>query len=86
LYLSIVVPVYNECKLVGKLLDELNTVNFPEFVSQHEIIIVDDASTDDTYQIMESLIQDQNHIKLFKNEINLGKGASVKKRNYKSFR
>jgi glycosyltransferase involved in cell wall biosynthesis len=78
LYLSIIVPAYNEKDLILKLLEEFNSVSFPDFITQYEIIIVDDASTDNTYQLAESYIETHKHFKLIRNEQNMGKGASVK--------
>ena len=76
--ISIIIPLYNEEKLVIELLKRLQKVNFPEFLNQYEIIIVDDASTDNSYQRVEEYIKGDPKIKLFKHEVNKGKGAAVK--------
>jgi cellulose synthase/poly-beta-1,6-N-acetylglucosamine synthase-like glycosyltransferase len=46
---SIVVPVKNEGKVVGRLLDALSNLDYP--VDRKEIVIVEDGSTDETLGI-----------------------------------
>jgi glycosyltransferase involved in cell wall biosynthesis len=47
--ISIVIPVRNEAKIIGKLLDSLLQLDY----SNVEVIVVDDSSTDHTKQIAE---------------------------------
>lgn len=44
--ISVIVPVYNEEKIIGKCLDALVNQDFPK--DQYEIIVVNDGSTDNT--------------------------------------
>ncbi len=46
--LSIIVPVYNGEKYIEEALDSY----FQQFNSEVEIIVIDDGSTDDTYDII----------------------------------
>jgi cellulose synthase/poly-beta-1,6-N-acetylglucosamine synthase-like glycosyltransferase len=46
---SIVVPVKNEERVIGRLLDALSNLNYPE--NKKEIVIVEDGSTDRTFDI-----------------------------------
>jgi glycosyltransferase involved in cell wall biosynthesis len=77
---SVVLAAYNGEKFVTKLLESvLQQTRKPD-----EIIIVDDNSTDSTYQIIEDCIKLKNNktsisIKLFKNEKNLGFAKNFKK-------
>ena len=76
--LSILIPVYNEEKTILLILNELNSLNI-ESISK-EIIIVDDCSSDNTIKIIEDYINNINtsiNIKLFKHQINKGKGAAI---------
>lgn len=72
--ISVVVPVYNEEKVI---LNSLKKLNF--FLSNHfedyEIIAVNDGSTDNTLKILKSL----SFIKLLSHTKNQGKGFAVKK-------
>lgn len=48
-YVSILIPSYNEDKVIGKTLKKLLLLNYPK--NKLEIIVVDDGSTDKTYKI-----------------------------------
>ena len=74
--ISIVIPAYNEAKrIVASLEDILRfaEANFDEF----EIIVVDDGSRDKTLEV----VRDLGHprIRCLENEINSGKGFSVRR-------
>lgn len=78
--LSIIIPTYNEHSTIEELIGYVQSVSYP---IEHEIILVDDASIDRTYE-KEVLIRTQNrkesnNIRLFKNKINRGKGFSIRK-------
>ncbi|NOZ47304.1 MAG: glycosyltransferase family 2 protein [Chlorobi bacterium] len=77
--LSIIIPLYNEKEFIQKLLLEIDKVTFPDFVEKKEVIIVDDASEDNSVKIVEEYISDKKNYILIKNKKNSGKGASVKK-------
>ena len=57
--LSIVVPVYNEQLNIDKLIEEIKT-NVQNLVSNFEVIIVDDGSSDKTWsRIMDNCRKDE---------------------------
>ncbi|GIW69566.1 MAG: glycosyl transferase [Patescibacteria group bacterium] len=72
--LSIVVPVYNEKNTIEKILDEIRAVEGLE----KEIIVVDDASTDGTVEILKRLEAKNPDIKFIYKEKNRGKGHTLK--------
>ncbi len=76
--LSIIIPVYNEEKLVIQVIEKLLLLKLPEFITQSEIIIVDDYSSDNTTQVISKFIKDKQAIKLLKHDTNKGKGAAVR--------
>src|SRR6266498_1993038 len=47
---SIIIPIYNEDKYIKGLLESVFQVNYPE--DKYEVIVVNDASTDDTAKIV----------------------------------
>jgi len=55
---SIVVPVKNEEKVIGRLLDALFRLNYP--VGRKEIVIVEDGSTDRTLDICQRYAKERN--------------------------
>jgi glycosyltransferase involved in cell wall biosynthesis len=63
---SILIPTYNGAELIGDTLRSILTQSFQNF----EIIIQDDASRDETIEVIESF--NEPRIKIFKNEKNLG--------------
>ena len=78
--LSIIIPTYNEHATIEEIVNYVQSVRYPV---EHEIIIVDDASIDRTYE-KEVLLRiknrgESNNIRLFKNKINRGKGFSIRK-------
>jgi len=73
--LSIIIPVYNEEKTLLKSLESVKKLG--SNLKEHEIIVVNDGSTDNTAKILE---ENKNlYDKLLKNDSNRGKGYSIKK-------
>jgi glycosyltransferase involved in cell wall biosynthesis len=69
--ISVFIPNYNH----GHLLDVCINLYLIQSVKPHEIIIVDDRSTDNSIEIIENLIlKHKNHcnLKLIKNIVNIG--------------
>jgi glycosyltransferase involved in cell wall biosynthesis len=73
--LSIVVPAFNEEKTLPHILESLFSLQLDDLYS-YEIILVDDASTDLTYEVIKGFLgKGLIYIKL---PLNSGKGAAVK--------
>lgn len=72
----IVLPAYNEGKIIAKLIGDIAEV-MDDFGFSYKIIIVDDGSTDDTRKIVEA-INKENHILYFVHEKNQGLGATIR--------
>ena len=74
---SIIVPAYNEGKLLTNTVRSLLKLNYPKF----EIVVVDDGSKDDTRVVAHSLVGDYGHatVKLVE-KTNGGKIHSIKRR------
>ena len=73
--LSIVIPVYNEVATVDELLRRVLAVDVG---MEREVIMVDDASTDGTQEVLEGIAQRHPEITLHFHEINQGKGAALR--------
>jgi glycosyltransferase involved in cell wall biosynthesis len=77
IYLSVIIPVYNEEKRLPKTLKEINDyLRKQKFES--EIIVVSDGSTDRTCEVVEGLKSQIPNLKLICEKINKGKGYGVK--------
>ena len=76
-YLSLIIPVYNEEQRIGKGLDRiLSFLQFQPYSS--EIIIVDDGSRDRTLEIVQERHGQDTKIRISKQSCNMGKGEAVK--------
>ncbi len=72
-FLSIIIPVYNSYNKIEKCLDSIESQTNLNF----EVIFVDDASTDKTYQYLEEYLKRTNiKYKLIGNKENKGPGAA----------
>lgn len=76
LYLSIVVPLYNEEESVEKLLAALLEAG-KQFEFSYEIILVDDGSTDKTWEIIEHLKQSTLQLRAIKFRRNYGQTSAM---------
>ena len=76
--LSIAIPVYNEEDTLQKILNEVKSVRLIENI-QKEIILVNDASTDNSSQIAQKYIEENKdlNIQYFEQPRNMGKGAAL---------
>lgn len=70
--ISIITPVYNEGNYFDRYLESIKTINYPK--SDFEIVIVDDASTDDSSEKIKDFIKKNPEIdiRFFENEKNSG--------------
>ena len=65
---SVLMTAYNREKYIGQAIESILHSTFADY----ELIIVDDCSNDNTYQIAESYSKIDSRIRLFRNEANLG--------------
>ena len=66
--LSIGLPIYNEIRYVEKTLDSILSQSFHFY----ELVIVDNHSSDGTFELLKKYSEKDKRIKLFRNEKNLG--------------
>jgi glycosyltransferase involved in cell wall biosynthesis len=79
LKLSILIPCYNEKDLVTQTIKNIIDVKLI-YPIEKEIIIVDDGSTDNTYESIQNTINlSQQPVIVIRNQRNSGKGYSIKK-------
>ena len=74
--ISIVVPLYNEEESLPELAEWIEQVCSDHGYS-HEIIMVDDGSTDDSWKIIQDLSEQYNTIRGIKFQRNYGKSAAL---------
>lgn len=71
--LSVIVPVFNEEATIAQV---LKTVLEQPLVQ--EVVVVDDASQDNTWNALQPIAQKESRVKLFRHEVNQGKGAALR--------
>lgn len=74
--LSIIVPCFNEQEALPIFYDELNKV-LKNMDIDHEIILVDDGSRDETLKVMRELAKKDKKIRYFSFSRNFGKEAAM---------
>ncbi|MBN1352387.1 glycosyltransferase family 2 protein [candidate division KSB1 bacterium] len=74
--ISVVVPVYNEEENVALLQDRICKV-LDDLGKPYEVILVDDGSTDRTFEILEELHQAHPQLKIIKFRGNFGQSAAM---------
>jgi glycosyltransferase involved in cell wall biosynthesis len=77
IYLSVIIPAYNEEKRLPKTLREVDGYLRKQNYNS-EIIVVSDGSTDRTCEIVEGLKNEIKNLKLICEKINRGKGYGVR--------
>jgi dolichyl-phosphate beta-glucosyltransferase len=75
--LSVVIPAWNEGTRILETFDKLNAYTHARGLTC-EILVVDDGSTDNTREVVESAREKNPHIHLLTYEGNHGKGYAVK--------
>ncbi len=75
--LSIVIPAYNEAGAIRPTLEELASTMASSGI-EHEIVVVDDGSTDGTSEQVRQLVEELPAVRLLVHERNRGYGASLK--------
>jgi glycosyltransferase involved in cell wall biosynthesis len=75
--LSVLVPVYNERYLVEASLRRLLALK-DDIIHSLEVIIVDDCSTDGSWEILQRIAAEDERVVLLRHERNMGKGAALR--------
>jgi glycosyltransferase involved in cell wall biosynthesis len=71
--LTAVMPVYNEAATITEVVKVVLAQR-----PVRELVIVDDCSQDGTWNQLQALAQNEGRIKLFRHEVNQGKGAALR--------
>jgi glycosyltransferase involved in cell wall biosynthesis len=73
--LSILVPVYNEARTVGSVIDRLLSIDLP---IPREILVVNDGSVDGTAEVLDHLAGRGDPLQVIHAPVNAGKGAAIR--------
>ena len=76
--ISVVMSVYNGDNFVAQSVQAILDQTFQDF----EFIIIDDASTDKTWEILNQFSEKDSRLRLFRNEKNIGPAGFIKNLNF----
>ena len=77
LYLSVIIPAYNEEKRIKKTLESISSYLEHQPYS-YEIVVVNDGAKDKTAEVVNDHIEKIPNLRLIDRKYNMGKGYSVK--------
>lgn len=77
IYLSVIIPAYNEEKRLAKTLEDINNY-LSKQTYNYEILVVSDGSKDRTVEVAKSLLPKIKNLKVTGYEENQGKGYAVR--------
>jgi len=77
--LSVIIPAYNEASRLPATLREACTWLDANLPGGHDVLVVDDGSSDDTAGVVRALMEEHPAIGLVSQPRNLGKGAAVRR-------
>ncbi len=75
--LSVLVPVYNERYLVEASLRRVLALK-DDLIESLEVIVVDDMSTDGTWDVLQRVASSDSRVRLLRQAVNAGKGAALR--------
>jgi glycosyltransferase involved in cell wall biosynthesis len=76
-FISIVVPVFNNAASLPDLLERFQALAAKNADDQFEFIFVDDGSVDNSFSVLESLLQKESRIQIVKLSRNFGSNAAL---------
>lgn len=76
--LSLVIPAYNEAKRLPRFLDAVRPYMQRVFGESYEVIVVDDGSSDATFEIVATLSHSWPQLRVIRHAVNRGKGGAVR--------
>ena len=77
MYLTIIIPMYNESGVITTTLERLRAIEMPCFVKKIEVIVVDDCSTDTPVDLAGIISRVFPGTRVIRLPVNSGKGAAV---------
>jgi dolichol-phosphate mannosyltransferase len=81
IYLSIIIPAYNEESVIEAHINEVAEYLyrlFPDRGKEFEVIVVDDGSSDNTAQIIDRLAEERNYLIALHHRRNRGRGKALR--------
>lgn len=77
IYFSLIIPTYNECQNIKKIVEKLSQLLDSSLVGDYEMIVVDDDSPDRTWEVALSLTLDYPQLRVMRREHERGLSTAV---------
>jgi dolichol-phosphate mannosyltransferase len=77
IYLSLVIPTYNECQNVKSIVEKLSHLLDGSIPGNYELIVVDDNSPDRTWEVAQSLTPEYPQLRVMRREDERGLSTAV---------
>ncbi len=74
--ISAFLPAYNDVRSIGTIVRKLAGL-LPKLTEDYEIVVVDDGSADDTWNLLQTLAAEYPFFKPIRHEVNRGYGAAL---------
>jgi glycosyltransferase involved in cell wall biosynthesis len=78
LFLSLVIPIYNEAPHLARFLESIDTLDLGPSV-ERELVFIDDCSKDESLSILKTYAFKTNRVKILTQPMNQGKGAALQR-------
>ena len=75
--LSIIIPVYNSSKILNRLVNEINSNLCEKFKNDYEIILVNDFSIDNSWEVIKQISEKFHFIKGIDLSYNVGQHGAI---------
>jgi dolichol-phosphate mannosyltransferase len=72
--ISIIIPVHNEAENIGQLIGEIGMLSLNY---SYQIVVVDDASYDNTYAVLSEIKMNMPHLKIIRHKEKYGQSAAI---------
>lgn len=75
--ITVFFPAYNDSATIGNLVENALDV-LPQLTEDFEILVINDGSTDETANVLNSLAKQSKNVRVVHHEINLGYGGALR--------
>lgn len=76
--ISIISPVYNSSKILKTLIEKI-VLNIQKITRSYEIILIDDCSSDNSWNELKKMKKNYKKLKIYKNKKNIGQHPTIRR-------
>ncbi len=75
--ISVFFPAFNDARSIGKLVNDALEI-LPDLTDDFEVIVINDGSTDDTFDVLQNLAEKHEECRIVNHETNRGYGGALR--------